>query len=146
MTLVPPLPWHWRPAVTVAEPAAAVAGRDAAPALLARLASLPANVRARLQMCSSSDLLVLIGAAADLPWVDGIAYAAPSRQAPALWLPTQDEPDVAHDLLARALDLRCHRQPLLLWRTPAVFMPLDRQHAVSPCLLERLARRWPGHP
>ncbi|MGE8356666.1 MAG: hypothetical protein ACN6N0_09775, partial [Microvirgula sp.] len=58
MTLVPPLSWHWRPAVTAAKPAAAVAGRDAAPALLARLASLPADVRARVQMCSSSDLLV----------------------------------------------------------------------------------------
>jgi hypothetical protein len=97
-----------------------------------------------LQVTANRDVLVVIGEAADLPWVDGIEYAYKSAEAPALWLPTQWRPDVSPDLLFRALQLAHQRQPLLLWHAPAAVVPLDRQLPLGPGVLEMIAARWEG--
>lgn len=135
-------PWAWRSRQAPAEAQAAVAWGDAARRLHGRLALLAAEHASRLHATANGDVLVVTGATADLPWVDGVAYAAPSASAPQLWLPTSWEPDVPQDLLAQALAARFKRSPLLVWRGPQAVIPLDRLLAVSPAHLQRIADYW----
>jgi len=136
------VPWMWRADPSPPAPDAAVAWHDAARALHARLARLPSGIQARLLACASRDVLVVSGAAEDLPWVPGIAYAARCAEAPTLWRPTVLRPDLPADLLARSLRRLHPRAPLLLWPDPATLVPLDRQLRVSPALLARIAEHW----
>lgn len=137
------LGWSWRPRDPVPEPGAAIAWGDAAAQMLARLAELPGPRRARLHATAAPDALVVLGASADLPWVDGADYAAASAD-PALWLPTRWQPDLPLDLMSLALQGRHGRKPVLLWRTPAACIPLDRQLPVNTELLERIDALWRG--
>lgn len=135
-------PWAWRSRPAPAEAQAAVAWGEAARRLHRRLTLLAGEHAARLQATANGDVLVVTGVTADLPWVDGVAYAAPSASAPALWLPTSWQPDVPEDLLGQALSVRFKRTPLLLWREPRAVIPLDRLLAVSPAHLQRIASYW----
>lgn len=134
--------WTWRPRQVPTEPQAAVAWGDAARLLHARLLQLPDEQAARLQATASGEVLVVTGAGVDLPWVDGVAYAAPGDVAPGLWLPTSWEPTAAVDVLGQALAARFKRSPLLLWREPQAVVPLDRLLPVSPDHLLRIAAHW----
>ena len=136
------LSWKWCADPSPSEPNAAVAWHDAARTLHARLALLPAERQARLQLSASRDVLIVTGATEDLPWAPGVGYAAPCAEAPGLWRPTLLKPDVPADLLARSLRRLHSRQPMLLWPEPAAAIPLDRQLRVSAELLARIAERW----
>ncbi len=136
--------WGWRPRQVPVTPQAAVAWGDVARRLHARLLLLPTEQASRLQATANRDVLVVAGAAADLPWIDGVAYAAMDAQAPHLWLPTRWEPDRPTDLLAHALAEKFQRTPLLLWRDPPTVVPLDRQLPVSATHLQRIEYLWAG--
>lgn len=142
MSVVGAVPWKWRADPSPPAPDAAVAWHDAARALHARLGRLPPEAQSRLLASASRDVLIVSGAAEDLPWVPGIAYAARCADAPTLWRPTLQQPDVPADLLARSLRKMHSREPLLLWPDPAALVPLDRHLRVSPELLARIAERW----
>jgi hypothetical protein len=133
------IPWQWRPASDVGAPRAAVGHGTASARLLARLAALPQARRAPLAVTGTADWLIVLGPADDLPWVEGVRYAAPSATSPALWLPTHLEPTAPTDLLWRALEARHRRAPLLLWPDPAAVLPLDRQLPVDDGVLATLA-------
>lgn len=135
--------WGWQPAPSARVAQAAIAWGDAARALHAKLQQIPEDVQSRLYLTASGNALVVIGAYDDLPWVDGIAYAA-SCDASGLWLPTVAQPDVPLELVGLALQRRYVRQPLLLW-PPSSVIPLDRQLPVTPQLLDRVASRWQSH-
>lgn len=137
-------PWQWRTRTATVEPLAAVAWGDAAGRLHAQLTRAAAAAGGPWSATASRDVLVLQGEPASLPWVDGVAYAAPSDAAPTLWLPTLWEPDLPCDLVARALHRLHGRQPLLLWRQPLAVVPLDRLLPVTPALLARIAEHWHG--
>ncbi|MFS2069676.1 hypothetical protein ACEN9D_13010 [Pseudomonas sp. CT11-2] len=134
--------WAWRPRLAPAEPQAAVAWGDAARRLHARLLLIPAEQGTRLQVTANRDAMVVSGAASDLPWVDGVEYAATDERAPGLWLPTSWEPDVPTDLVGQALSTGFSRSPLLLWRDPPAVIPLDRQLPVTAQHLQRIAAYW----
>lgn len=136
--------WQWRARTAAVEAMAAVAWGDAATRLHAQLTRDAAAAPGRWSATASRDVLVLQGQTATLPWVDGVAYAAPCDCAPALWLPTLWEPDLPGDLVARALHRLHGRQPLLLWRQPLAVVPLDRLLPVTPALLARIAEHWHG--
>jgi len=146
VSLAHSLDWHWRARAEPVAPRALVAWGDAARRLHARLVARDADAGAALQATASGDILVVGGDAAALPWVDGGQYAAPCADAPGLWLPTLWEPDAPHDLLARALQRRHARQPLLLWREPAAVVPLVRLLPLTPALLARIAAHWHASP
>lgn len=137
--------WQWRARTAAVEAMAAVAWGDAATRLHAQLTRDAAAAPGRWSATASRDVLVLQGQTSTLPWVDGVAYAAPCDCAPALWLPTLWEPDLPGDLVARALQRLHGRQPLLLWRHPLAVVPLDRLLPVTPALLARFAAHWHGH-
>ncbi|KPC53759.1 hypothetical protein WG78_07945 [Amantichitinum ursilacus] len=136
--------WTWRAATQPATPAAAVGWGDTALALHARLLALSAEHQSRLHMTAGPEVLVVLGVEGDLPWISGVAYAAPSPLAPALWLPTAYEPTMAHDLLAQALAHRYGAGSYLLWHAPALAMPLQRQVPVSPSQLAHFAAQRQG--
>ena len=140
-----PLEWRWRPRAEPLAAQAAVAWGAASRALHARLLQLAPEQQAGLSATAAPDLLVVTGEADALPWVDGIAYAGPAGEAPGLWLPTLQTPDLPPDLIAKALQ-RHHRdrQPLLLWPMPELVLPLDRLLPLSAELLARIDRHWNG--
>ncbi|KAF2407609.1 hypothetical protein SAMN04490179_3995 [Pseudomonas antarctica] len=134
--------WAWRPRQVPAAPEAAVAWGDVAPRLHARLLLLADEQAARLHATANGDVLVVTGAALDLPWVDGVEYAAAHPSAPGVWLPTSWEPTVPVDVLGQTLSTRFKRSPLLLWRAPQAVVPLDRLLPVSVEHLQRIATYW----
>lgn len=142
MNAPPPFAWRWREHAAPPPPRAAVAWGALARDLVAHLERLGPAHQARLTLHANRDIVVVQGDTADLPWLDGVAYAAPADEAPSLWLPTRDAPDVAIDLLARALQQRHRRQPLLLWPEPAALIPLDRPRPAAPAVLARIRARW----
>lgn len=134
--------WGWRARQAPAEPQAAVAWGDAAQRLHARLAAVAPEQAGRLRATANREALVVTGAAADLPWVEGVEYACTDPQAPGLWLPTSWEPDVPVDLLAQALATAFARSPVLLWHAPRLAVPLDRLLPLNAALLQRIETWW----
>lgn len=76
---------------------------EAARALARRLLVRDDEALARLSGVAGPELLVVLGVAADLPWVDGAVYLGRDADAPALLLPTTREPSVPPVLAERAL-------------------------------------------
>ena len=144
MSTLQAFPWHWRPAANAVAPRAAVGQGLAAGRLLARLAATPPARRAQLTATGTADWLIVLGPADDLPWVEGVRYAAPSAACPSLWLPTHAVPAAPVDLLWRALEARHGRTPLLLWPQPSAVLPLDRQLPADDGLIATLAARLRG--
>ena len=146
VSLIGRFDWGWTDQPEPAAARAIVAWGGAARRLLARLQAMEGEQQARLLATASRDVLIVSGVTVDLPWVDGAAYAAPCPEAPSLWLPTLQRPDVACDLLATALERRHPRKPLLLWPKPSALVPMDRQLPLSPALTARIATLWDGRP
>jgi hypothetical protein len=87
-------------------PVAAAARGPSAVALARHLAARDDAALARLSGVSGPGLLLVVGDAADLPWIDGIVYLGKDPGAPSLLLPTAREPDVPASLFERAVLLR----------------------------------------
>jgi hypothetical protein len=96
----------------------------------------------RLMATAHSDMLILTGTVDALPWVDGARYIAPRVDAPALWLPTHERPDVPLDLLAAVIARKHPQTPLLLWPAPAQLVPLQRLLPANAAVLARIDARW----
>ena len=135
-----PIAWRWQAFASPPAARATVAWRGSVRPLVHRLGQVLAGDDVpSLTVCAARDLLVVFGEPDDLPWVDGVQYAAPSAEDARLWLPTLVRPDVPHELLARALARRAGRQPCLLWHAPATIVPLDRQVPLSAAWLTRFS-------
>lgn len=134
--------WSWRACASPPPAKAAVAWGDSVRPLARRLAQVAAgdgDKAPSLSVCAGQGLLVVFGEPEALPWVDGLQYAAPSEGDARLWLPTLMQPDVPHELLARAVARQAARQPFLLWHAPAAIVPLDRQVPLSAGWLSRFS-------
>jgi hypothetical protein len=142
MSASPLLQWRWLESSPALEPQAAVAWGDVALRLRRRLGEMGQERQGRVSATANRDVLVMTGPMNDLPWVEGIAYAAPSPEAPQLWLPIHRRPGIPCDLLARALCRDRDRQPLLIWPERSALLPLDRLLPVSASLLARIDAFW----
>ncbi len=137
-----PTAWSWRPCLPPGRVGGAVIwGRETALGVLRRLCASP-EAGKPLRICLLPTGVVLVGESAALPWVEDIAYVTQSPEAPNLWLPVHQQPDVPLDLLARALSQRHPRQPVLLWPDPTWVVPLDRSYPLSPELLPSIEQVW----
>jgi hypothetical protein len=90
------------------EPSAVVGLGSVAARLAARLAASDDETLGCLRAATAQDVLVVLGPAAALPWVDGVFYLGRLPAAPPLYLPTSLVPDAPLDLLVRAVR---HRVP-----------------------------------
>jgi hypothetical protein len=100
------VPIAWRAREQPLPPSAAVAIGPDASRLAERLSTRDDAALARLVGVWSrekSGAIVVIGEAADLPWIDGVRYLGRDPRAPALLVPTTLEPDVPIELVARAI-------------------------------------------
>ena len=97
------VPIAWRPRSAPLEPVGMAARGEAARALARRLLARSDEELARLTGVAGQDLVLILGDAALLPWVEGAAYLGRDARAPSLLLPTNREPTVPLPLVERAL-------------------------------------------
>ncbi len=134
---MPVLAWERRPEALTA--AGVVTWGDATLRLIALLRRASDDALARLTFVATRDLLVLIGATDDLPWVDGARYCAPDPAAQTLWLPTTMAPTLPPDLVRRSASVRLGERAVLLWNEPEQFLPLHQPRSLTPALLDWIA-------
>ena len=134
--------WSWVAEVAPPLPTGMIGLGDSARSLWQRLAALAEPERAALAVTAHQDALIVAGKHSLLPWVEGARYLAPRTEAPALWLPTSERPDLPLELIAAAI-LRQHAQrPLLLWPLPSQLIPLHRLLPASDAVLQRIRVLW----
>ncbi|WNZ61814.1 hypothetical protein QEG98_39235 [Myxococcus sp. MxC21-1] len=125
------LPVRWRSRAEPLEPLA-VAGEGPVAVALARRVLAEDDARlASWEGVAGRGLLVLLGASASLPWVDGAVYLGRDAAAPSLLLPCTLAPDVAASLLERAFVVHVHGGGAKLAVLPAS-MCLVRVDAARP--------------
>ncbi|MFL6659949.1 MAG: hypothetical protein ACJ8GW_17835 [Massilia sp.] len=138
---MPVLDWIRRPEALL--PAGMVTTGAAMQGLLAQLRLVSEEVLAGLRIVATPDMLVLLAANEELPWVDGARYCAPDPAAQTLWLPTTMMPTMPTDLLRRSAIARLGTESVLLWHEPEHFLPLRDARNLTPRLLELLIKACP---
>jgi hypothetical protein len=134
--------WRWQDEVEPPAPEGVVGTGAVARRLLEAVAVRVPRERARLSATAHDGLLVLVGPADQLPWVDGVQFVAPRVEVAALWLPTTRRPTVPLDLLAQAV-ARLHRaSPLLMLPEPAQLVSLARLLPADDFLIAQIRARW----
>ncbi|MES1245732.1 MAG: hypothetical protein ABUT39_29265 [Acidobacteriota bacterium] len=103
------LPVAWRPRPVPLDPVGVAARGGAARTMARRLLARGDEALSRLSGVAGPDLIILLGDATALPWVEGAAYLGRDAHAPSLLLPTNREPAVPLPLLERALLIRAAR-------------------------------------
>lgn len=129
---------NWQPRSSAPTPGGVVADAALAGAVLALLRQRSDDSLRRLSAVATRDLLVILGPADELPWLDGVRYCAPEACAPALWLPTNTIPALPLDLVQNALLRRADSQPVLLWHAPEHILPLSRALPLTAAALDWL--------
>jgi hypothetical protein len=129
---------EWQPRDAALTPAGLVAPAALVPALLALLRRRETTSLAALSVVATRDLLVLLGTADALPWLDGARYCAPDPQAGNLWTPTHLMPSLPADLVQNNLIERAASSPVLLWYAPEQLLPLAGAQPLTPSLLDWL--------
>jgi hypothetical protein len=144
--------WRSRdePLAVVGAAAAGDAARALATRVLARTDEALAKLRGVASARSSDTVaIVVLGDAADLPWLDGIVYLGRDPRAPSLLVPTFLEPDVPIELVERALLRRAHPGPLAvvplapLAPSPSLVVPCGAALALARRPLLSFAGRAP---
>ena len=123
---------EWRPRREPLAPIGAAARGPAAARLAQRLLDEDDDVLAELKGVGGRGVLVILGAAERLPWVEGITYLGRDEQAPALLMPTALEPSAPSPLLARAFAARFPGLlPCAVLTGPAALVPVAEARAVA---------------
>lgn len=125
MNTPPQISIRWRARQAPLAPLAVAAQGAVAGALAQRLLALADEELLKLRGVAGEGLLIALGEADALPWVDGVRYLGCDSAAPSLLLPTVAEPDVPLALFERAL--------LQRWQSlvPLVVLPSSSGCAVA---------------
>lgn len=137
---------RWQPREVPLVPLGAWASGPARVRLLQRLLSAADEQLVRLQGVASASVLVILGAEADLPWVDGLTYLGREDAAPSLLLPTALRPDVAAGLLEAAVLRRLgpgerERGPWAMGLEPKVLVSVGEARRLERAPLELSLQR-----
>lgn len=97
------LPVRWGPRAEALEPLAVIGVGDVARVLARRILQEDDARLGTWRGVAGAGVLVLMGAAESLPWVNGAMYLGREVSAPSLLLPCALVPDVLASLLERAL-------------------------------------------
>lgn len=137
-------PVRWRPRALPLEPVAVVGVGPVARALGQRASRAEDATLAAWSGVSGPGVLVLLGASASLPWVDGSVYLGRDPLAPALLLPCALEPDVAVSLLERALLSGQGDAPLAVLPAAGLLIPVGAAQPVMRASLAGWLALWDG--
>ena len=121
------------------EPIAVAARGDAAQRLQRRLLTASDEVLERLEGVAGPELLLVLGPADLLPWVDGAIYLGRDPGAPSLAMPTTHQPSCPPALLERALNTRGFASPLAILLEPPLVVPLRAARPIARATLEAWA-------
>jgi hypothetical protein len=122
----------WLPRQEPLAPVAAAARGEAAARLARRLLEETDDSLAELKGVGGRGVLVVLGAAVRLPWVEGVTYLGRDERAPALLLPTALEPSAPAALLERAFARRFPKlMPCALLTGPAALVPVAEARPVA---------------
>ena len=120
-------------------PSAVLALGPSSLALAARLLQLAEERLQRLRGVAGSEFLLLLGAAEDLPWCDGLTYLGREPSAPELLLPCAETSNVPPPLLLRALCERFKhehlRAPFAVSFDPPLVVPTGDAEPLSQSLV-----------
>jgi hypothetical protein len=137
---------QWRPRPAPLEPVAMAVRGKAAGVLAERLLARDDEALARLSGVAAPGLLVVLGDAGELPWVDGAVYLGRDAEAPALLLPTTHEPSLPLPLVERALLARSAGSAGVSWTSPpyAVLVnpPLLASVQAARPIVRQVLNRW----
>ena len=123
---------RWLPRREPLAPVGAAARGEAAARLARRLLEEDDDSLAALRGVGGRGVLVVLGAAERLPWVEGVTYLGRDAQAPALLLPTALEPSAPAALVGHALAARFPRlMPCALLTAPAALVPVAEARPVA---------------
>ncbi len=128
-----PIPIQWRPRPIPLSPSGAVALGAAATRLARYLSICPQDRLNRLQGVAGTELIAILGAANDLPWVEGIRYLGKDSLAPGLLLPCNRKPTLSIGLLAATVSRQ--ETPLALLDKPGCLIPLAQARPIERSLL-----------
>ena len=132
---------RWRPRREPLAPVGAAARGAAAARLARRLLEEDDDQLAELKGVGGQGVLVILGAAERLPWVEGVTYLGRDERAPALLLPTALEPSAPAALVERAFAARFPKlMPCAVLTGPAALVPVA---GARPVAREALLR-WVG--
>lgn len=134
--------WHWLPEHDIPPPMGVIGHGRVSLALFAKLRMLSESERTTLAAAAHQDLLVVTGTHELLPWVDGVQFIAPRSDAPGLWLPTTERPNVPLDLLLSAIRKKHSHNPILMCPSPSQLVPLNRLLPATDSLLDRIETFW----
>jgi hypothetical protein len=134
-----PIPVSWQPRPKPLAAAAAVALGEAAELLARRLLTESREELACRSGVAGPGFLLVLAAAGELPWVDGVVYLGRDPEAPALLLPVHRRPAVPLPLFERALlkAFPATRPPVAVLWEPAVCASVA---AARPIVRESLVR------
>lgn len=133
MTTDDRIPLRWIPRETPLSARAVAASGSSARALAHRLAALDDTALSALVAVANADLLVVLGEASALPWVDGVIYLGRDDAAPELLLPTALAPTVPPAVLEASVRTMVSRA------APIAVLPA--QARLVPCGLARAIDR-----
>ena len=137
----------WRPRTTPLDPVGVAARGEAARALARRLLARDDEALARMEGAAAPELLVILGASADLPWVDGAVYLGKDAAAPSLLLPTTREPSVPLPLVERAFARAAGAPPpLAILLDPPLLTSLQNARPILRRTLQGWLDRAGGTP
>jgi hypothetical protein len=144
------IPVQWRPRAVPLDPVGmAVRGR-AAGELARRLLARDDAALGRLTGVAAPDLLVVLGEAADLAWVDGVVYLGRDADAPSLLLPTSREPSVPLPLMERALHARARTAgaspPYVVLADPPLLASTEEARPLARPVLRAWLADFPSLP
>jgi hypothetical protein len=123
---------RWLPRHEPLAPVGAAARGEAAARLARRLLEEDDDSLAELKGVGGLGLLVVLGAAERLPWVEGVTYLGRDARAPALLMPTALEPSAPAALLERAFAARFPGLvPCAVLTGPAALVPVAEARAVA---------------
>jgi hypothetical protein len=128
------IPVRWGPRAEPLEPLAVAGEGPVALALARRVLSEPDARLSTWSGVAGTGVLILLGPADSLPWVDGAVYLGRDAVAPALLMPCALAPNVAAPMLERALLARVGHDG-----TPVAVLPASG-HLVSVAAARPVSR------
>jgi hypothetical protein len=127
---------RWKPRDCPLLPVAVAGQGEISLQLARRLLHLDDESLSQLEGVAGKRLIVVQGAADRLPWVDGVQYLGIDSGVPCVLLPTNYQPSLPREILARALAAKSNETGLIaVLPEPLLLIPMKSARPVSRQIL-----------